>query len=196
MMKNNSKIFGLAAGAFCLASVLSSCWHSNQDPGYEYAPNMYDAIAYNPDQKNPTFKDGKSAQKPVEGTLPVGWERYHYANTMEGYEAASAELKNPIAKSDSVLAEGKNLYLNMCGHCHGDQGHGDGSIVKLGKFPPPPSYATGTSSRGGGMKDLTDGKIYHTIVYGLNLMGSHASQLSPEERWKIVMYVHELQQAQ
>jgi hypothetical protein len=25
------------------------------------------------------------------------------------------------------------------------------------------------------------------------LMGSHASQLSPDERWKVVMYVHELQ---
>jgi len=27
-------------------------------------------------------------------------------------------------------------------------------------------------------------------------MGSYASQLSPEERWKVVMYVHELQNAQ
>ncbi|RZL99726.1 MAG: cytochrome c, partial [Pedobacter sp.] len=59
-----------------------------------------------------------------------------------------------------------------------------------------PSYSTGNSSRGGAMKDLTDGQIYHTIQYGLNLMGSYASQLSPEERWKVVMYVHELQKAQ
>ena len=43
------------------------------------------------------------------------------------------------------------------------------------------------------MKDLNDGKIYHTITYGLNLMGPHASQLLPEERWKVVMWVHELQ---
>jgi hypothetical protein len=27
----------------------------------------------------------------------------------------------------------------------------------------------------------------------LNTMGSHASQLNPEERWKVVMYVQELQ---
>ena len=43
------------------------------------------------------------------------------------------------------------------------------------------------------MKDLTDGKIYHTITYGVNLMGSHASQLNPTERWKVVQYIHELQ---
>ena len=46
------------------------------------------------------------------------------------------------------------------------------------------------------MKDLTDGKIYHTITHGVNLMGPHKSQLSPEQRWKIVMYVHELQKLQ
>jgi len=27
-------------------------------------------------------------------------------------------------------------------------------------------------------------------------MGSHASQISPAERWKIVLYVHELQKLQ
>ena len=46
------------------------------------------------------------------------------------------------------------------------------------------------------MKDLTDGKIFHTITYGVNLMGAHASQISPAERWKIVLYVHELQKLQ
>jgi len=43
------------------------------------------------------------------------------------------------------------------------------------------------------MRDLTDGKIYHTITYGINLMGAHASQINPEDRWKIVMYVRQLQ---
>jgi mono/diheme cytochrome c family protein len=84
----------------------------------------------------------------------------------------------------------------MCSQCHGLEGKGDGSIVNLGKFPAPPSYSTGNSSRGGSMKDLTDGKIYHTITHGVNLMGPHKSQLSPEQRWKVVMYVHELQKLQ
>ena len=65
--------------------------------------------------------------------------------------------------------------------------------MAIGKFPPPPSYSAGNSSRGGLVKDLSDGKIFHTITYGVNLMGPHASQLNPEERWKITMYVHQLQ---
>jgi Cytochrome C oxidase, cbb3-type, subunit III len=80
-------------------------------------------------------------------------------------------------------------------HCHGETGNGDGQLIGTGKFPPPPSYSSGVSSRGGNMRDLTDGKIYHTITYGINLMGPHASQVNPAERWKITMYVHELAKA-
>ena len=61
-----------------------------------------------------------------------------------------------------------------------------------------PAYygADANSSRGGLMKDMQAGKIYHSIMYGLNAMGSHASQLSPDERWKVVMYVQQLQKTQ
>jgi mono/diheme cytochrome c family protein len=157
---------------------------------------MYHPIAYNPDQKNEQFKNGQTAQTPVAGTVPVGFTKFAYENNIDGYTKASAELVNPFANDTTLLAEGQKLYTNFCSHCHGAQGKGDGSIVAAGKFPPPPSYSTGTSSRGGAMKDLTDGKIYHTITYGVNLMGPHASQITPEERWKIVLYVHQLQNVQ
>jgi mono/diheme cytochrome c family protein len=197
MMKNNIRIVSFALAAFVLVGSLSSCYHSKTNPGYEYAPNMYHPIAYNPDQPNTQFKNGQTAQLPVAGTEPIGFHKFAYENTMDGYNKASAELVNPFA-GDTVLAntQGKTLYLNFCSHCHGALGKADGAIVLAAKFPPPPSYSTGTSSRGGAMKDLTDGKIYHTITYGLNLMGPHASQITPEERWKIVLYVHQLQNVQ
>jgi len=177
-------------------TVISSC-SNKRSTGLEYARNMYDPIGYNPDQPNKNFKDGKTAQDPPAGTMPVGFDKYDiYPNSIDGYQAASAGLTNPLPVRITTLEEGKTLYLNMCSHCHGMEGKGDGSIVKLDKFPAPPSYSTGNSSRGGASKDLTDGKIYHTITHGVNLMGPHKSQLSPEQRWKIVMYVHELQKLQ
>lgn len=178
------------------ASVITSC-SNNRSTGIEYARNMYDPIAYNPDQPNKNFKDGKTAQTPPAGTSPVGFDKMEeYPNTPEGYQAASAGLSNPLPVTIQTLEQGKTLYLNMCSHCHGNEGKGDGSIVKMDKFPAPPSYSTGNSSRGGSMKDLTDGKIYHTITNGVNLMGPHKYQLTPQQRWKIVMYVHELQKLQ
>ena len=31
--------------------------------------------------------------------------------------------------------------------------------------------------------------MFHTITYGKGLMGAHASQLTQEERWLLVMYI-------
>lgn len=194
---NKLRILSLTFFAAASVAFISSCG-DNKSPGWEYARNMYDPIAYNPDQPNENFANKQSAQLPPAGTTPVGYDRVveEYPNTIEGYNAASAGLKNPVPVTPVTLGEGRALYRNMCSHCHGSTGNGDGSIIKLEKFPPPPSYSTGNSSRGGAMKDLTDGKIFHTITYGVNLMGPHRTQLSPTERWKIVMYVHELQKAQ
>jgi mono/diheme cytochrome c family protein len=193
---NKTNILGLTFIVIAVAAMLSSC-HDKRSRGLEYAPNMYYPIAYNPDQKNKNFADGKTAQLPPVGTTPIGFTRFdEFPNTLEGYLAASETVTNPIPVTNKNLAEGQQLYIAMCGPCHGIKGQGNGKIVELGKYPAPPSYSSGNSSRGGAMKDLTDGKIYHTLQYGLNLMGSYASQLSPEERWKVTMYVHKLQKGQ
>lgn len=196
LVMNKLLIICTAFLTVAVASVITSC-SNNRSTGLEFARNMYDPIAYNPDQANKNFKDGKTAQDPPAGTVPVGFDKIdNFPNSPEGYQAAGAGLTNPLPVSIPTLEEGKTLYLNMCSHCHGLEGKGDGSIVTQGKFPAPPSYSAGTSSRGGAMKDLTDGKIYHAITYGVNLMGSHKSQITPQQRWKIVMYVHELQKLQ
>ena len=194
---NKLRILSLTFLTAASAALISSCG-DNKSPGWEYARNMYDPIAYNYDQPNKNFSNGQTAQLPPDGTIPVGYDKVvdEYPNTMDGYNAASANLKNPLPVTAANLNEGRVLFRNMCDHCHGETGNGDGSIIKLEKFPPPPSFSTGNSSRGGAMSALTDGKIFHTITYGLNLMGPHRTQLSPTERWKIVMYVHELQKAQ
>lgn len=167
--------------------MLSSClWGDKSEPGWQYAPQMYESVAYNPDQANPNFKDGKTAQTPPAGTVSTNFEPFAYANTLEDYERAGRELKNPIPTTEASLAEGKQLYLNMCSHCHGDEGKADGAIVAAGKYPVP-TYQSPN------LKNLPEGKIFFSIHYGKNLMGSHASQLTKEERWKIVQYVQTLQ---
>jgi len=189
---NKFRVLGLAVITIAASILVTSC-KDKRSTGWEYAPNMYEHIAFDPDQKNPNFKDGKTAQVPPAGTIPVGFVKFDYPNTKDGYEQASAEVKNALAITDQNMADGKILFEHFCSPCHGMTGQGDGTVVTIGKFPPPPSYSKGQSSRGGAMKDLTDGKIYHTITYGNNAMGSYASQLAPDERWKVVMYVHHLQ---
>ncbi len=210
MLAMNKKNFlGTVCAAVAFAAVVSSCGDkTTRSTGLEFSRNMYDPIAYNPDQPNENFENKITAQTPPKGTNPIGFDRFEYENSLEGYELAGREVKNPLVANAENLEKGKALFATYCAVCHGPEGHGDGTITKdrdytnekgtrkLENFPPPPSYAktdAANSSRGGMMSDLTDGKIYHTIYYGHNSMGSHASQLSPEERWEVVMYVHELQ---
>jgi len=188
---NKIKILSIAVVAIAATVVITSC-KDKRSTGWEYAPNMYEHIAYDPDQANSNFKDGKTAQVPPTGTIPLGWTTFDYPNTLEGYEAAGAEVKSPLPQTPKNFAQGEILFMHFCSPCHGVTGQGDGLVVQHG-FPPPPSYSKGQSSRGGAMKDLTDGKIYHTITYGKGAMGSYASQLDPTERWKVIMYVHHLQ---
>lgn len=206
---NRKNFLGALSAAVAIATVVAACGdRTTRSTGWEFSRNMYDPIGYNPDQPNNNFKDGKTAQTPPAGTTPVGFERFEYANTPEDYQRAGVELLNPLQRTEQNLAQGEALYQVYCAVCHGAEGHGDGPITQdrelvssteqrmLENFPPPPSYAASdgaSSSRGGAMSELSDGKIYHTITYGLNLMGPHASQMSPEERWKVVMYVRELQ---
>src|SRR5262249_1477649 len=82
--------------------------------------------------------------------------------------------------------EGKRLYENYCIHCHGEKGGGDG-LVTQHNGPKPPAYYSDQ------LKDLPEGKAFHTTEYGKNMMGSHASQLLASQRWKIIMYVQTLQ---
>jgi mono/diheme cytochrome c family protein len=169
--------------------LFSSC--GKKDPnsaGVEFMPDMYRSPSLETYSQNNFFADSMSARRPVPGTIPVsGYIPYPYPNDTAGYSAAGKFLKNPIPLTPEILADGEKLFKTFCIHCHGAEGKGDGTIVANGKFPgAPPSYS-------GPLKNLPEGKIFHTLMYGKGLMGSHASQLSQEERWKLVHYVQKLQ---
>lgn len=194
-LKYNISLVG--AALVCITMLMSSCTKDPNSPGVEYMPDMYRSPSYETYSTNPVFKDSMTAQLPVAGTITRGeWPAsasiinalpYAYENTAEEYETAGAELMNPIEKSDEVIAEGKVIFEKMCMHCHGKEGKGDGQLIQTEKFPPPPSYS------GPQLKELPVGKMFHTITYGKGLMGSHASQLTKEERWKVIHYIQELQ---
>ena len=199
-MKNKTKLKVFGAGIITM--LLFSCAEpsrpyseemTHNEPGIQFMDDMYPSRAYETYGENSKFNNNMASREPVKGTIPRGFIPYPYPNTPEGYAMAGDSLQNPIALSDDVLAQGEDLYTKFCVHCHGETGNGDGSIIANGKFPPPPSYSTGASSGGGDMKDLPAGKMFHTITYGKNLMGSHASQLTKAERWKIIHFIQTLQ---
>ena len=165
-----------------IAIFVSSC-HNTSKPNYQYMPNMYEAVSYETYAESNAFKNGKEGQLPVAGTVNRGFEVYDYPNTTAGLEAARAGLKSPLDSTSVDMEKAKALYEIYCAICHGTAGDGKGKLVKQEKFLGVPSYKD---------RVITEGSIFHVVTYGLNAMGSHANQLSANERWMVAAYVMKL----
>lgn len=164
---------------------LSSCNNVMRKPNVRYMANtdMYTSVGYETYAKNPNFKNGLEAQLPVTGTIFRGEVPYEIPDTNEGYLLAKETLKSPLETNDENLAKGKALFTINCAVCHGDKGDGQGVLMQRDKVLGIPNYKD---------REITEGSIYHVIMYGRNMMGSHASQLKDNERWEIVQYVQKL----
>lgn len=191
-MNMNHKSIKLAVAGVALILLganLSSCGVRDENtPGVEFMPDMYRSPSVENYGTHVLEGDTlQSAMLPVKGTIARGYMPYTYENSTAGYEAAGANLKSPLDMSLRAKheAEGEQIYGKFCIHCHGATGAGDGKVGL--KLPgPPPAYD-------GALKDLPEGKIFHSISYGKNSMGAHNNLLSTEERWKLVCYVQKLQ---
>ena len=161
---------------------ITSCFDPSK-PNYQYFPNMYESVGYKTYQESDAFPNGIQAQLPVEGSVPRGWQPYEYEDSNEGYESAKLNLKSPLIQNDENLKNGKKMYDIYCSVCHGSKGDGQGILMEREKFLGIPSYAD---------RDITEGSIYHVLMHGINLMGSHAGQVNDEERWQIAQYVLKL----
>ena len=162
--------------------LMTSCFDSSK-PNYQYFPNMYESVGYGTYDESDAFPNGIEAQLPVEGSVPRGWQPYEFEDSNEGYELAKVNLTSPLLNNQDNLTNGKKMYQIYCSVCHGSKGDGNGILMEREKFLGIPSYAD---------RDITEGSIYHVLMYGINLMGSHAGQVNDEERWQISQYVLKL----
>ncbi|MBI3186219.1 MAG: cytochrome c [Myxococcales bacterium] len=165
----------------------AGCERDPTQPRHEFLPEMVDSVAYDSFAPNPVTRDGKTLLAPAKGTIPRGHQPLHYGKGKEEAERAGRELENPLPAGEKALARGAEAYGVFCFPCHGKAGQGDGPVA--GKFPTPPSLSAERA------KALPDGQLFHIISRGQGVMPPHASQVSPEDRWRIVHHLRELQKA-
>jgi mono/diheme cytochrome c family protein len=177
-MKSLYKIVAVVGLSF----MATSCFDKAK-PNYQFFPNMYEAVSYETYSEHNVFKGGVEAQVPAKGSIKRGFVPYEIPNTPEGYALAKATLKSPLDPTTINQDKAKDLYTVYCAICHGEKGDGKGNLVVKEKFLGVPNYKD---------REITEGSIFHVITYGLNSMGSHANQLSQEERWMVADYVLKL----
>jgi mono/diheme cytochrome c family protein len=170
-------------------ALLASCDRNRNHPGWDYFPDMFYSEAYETYTPNPNFEDGKTLREPVEGTVSREANPFLYTIDEEERERAGEELTNPFAANSENIERGKEVYDAFCANCHGDKGDGQGYLYTSGRYIALPRTLVGDTGL-----ELKDGAIYHTITLGYGSMGSHASQIRPDDRWKVILYVNEVLQ--
>ncbi|WP_185871700.1 c-type cytochrome [Blattabacterium cuenoti] len=176
---------------------LESCWFDKTKPNVVYMPDMYYSEAYEPYSDPysnyrkekvigiPFFLKGKTSSLfPVKGTVSRNDLFYKVdINKIKGFNHYKNIIQNPIKhleKKEISIKKGKKLYQINCSICHGENGDGEGELVKNEKIFGIPNYKD---------RDLSLGSIYYVITYGKNNMNSYASQLNEVDRWRVSEYV-------
>ncbi|WP_234462400.1 c-type cytochrome [Adhaeribacter terrigena] len=164
----------------------------SNDPGTEYAPQMYNSIPYESlkqEEANKYNPGGLNMRVPARNTIARGKMAFvdHTADS-SNMDVMGAGLVNPIRPNETVLEEGKILYNRMCSACHGEGGAGDGLVA--------PKFKGVANLTSGAIKAKPIGHIYQVITKGKGRMMPHNTQVNPEERWKIAMYVKQVIQGE
>lgn len=177
------------------AVVLISC-DSKRQPGKIYMPDMTYSRAYETyalrDSTIFTLDAAEAGHKiyyngqSVNGSMKRGeLAPYTVPNDSNGLLNLSSLVKNPLAPLTTAdSAEAARLYNINCGICHGAKAEANGPVA----------------AKIGGVKSIialsptySDGRLFFVMAYGQNNMGSYASQLSREQRWRIVQYIRTLE---
>ncbi len=194
---------------------MAACGPGEDDPGLEYAPQMYHSVPYEPlsqitdneagewlssreDDRGEFYNTIPGRQQnemlPPENTVPRNRVNLlplrieaDSAGSTANLELASRTLKSPYSADDEAITEeGRVLYSTYCYPCHGASGKGDGPVGQV--------YKGVANLAAGQVAQATEGHVFHVITHGKGRMFPHGSQIAPEDRWKIVRYVQTLQQ--
>jgi mono/diheme cytochrome c family protein len=185
------KIFNIFALLIILAGILSSCEYNRRTTGWEYGQDMIHSKAYETYSPNPNYKNGRTMQTSVEGTIPREMIPYAFQKNDTDRLEAARTLINNVELTPENLEKGKENFKIYCSTCHGEKGDGKGLIFVNKKYPFPPASLLSDK-----MKANPEADIYHVITVGFGIMPGHGSMIRPEDRWKIAMYVKNVLQKQ
>ncbi len=171
------------------ALMVTSCGKDyRRNPGRAYAPDMTYSQAFDFYNKTDRIEaaGGTFNKMPVKNT--IAREQALPTHLGENDTTAAYALTSPYQLYAKDLEQGKRLYLIQCGICHGEKLDGQGPLYTSEKYIAAPANLIGPN-----YINFSQGKIYHAIMFGKNMMGSYASQLDPKQRWQVIAYIKSVQ---
>ncbi len=85
------------------------------------------------------------------------------------------------------------MYNIFCGICHGESGNGLGYLADPDANPQSKYPVVPANFLNDEFLAASNGRYYHAIMYGKNVMGAYKDKMSYEERWQVIHYIRALQ---
>ncbi|MFG0316141.1 MAG: quinol:electron acceptor oxidoreductase subunit ActD [Planctomycetota bacterium JB042] len=200
---------GIAAAALTfipLAVVAKARFSKSNEPPLHVVWDMDWQLKKQEQDASVFFADGRASRPQVAGTvargdyIPPEQMSFHTGVDLDGAEVTAF----PIPVNAETMARGKERLEIYCAPCHGLDGQGDGMVALRAKtlqsdlttpdssgWVPPLSFV----DPNGAIMTQTIGKIFQTITNGARTMPAYGSQIPPEDRWAIILYMRALQKA-
>jgi len=152
--------------------------------------DMHDQPRFKPLAQSDFYADLRSSRAPVEGTVARGDLRedsYFYTGKIGANPGDYMPADVPV--NEETLERGRERFNIYCAPCHSRVGDGNGMLPQRG-YRHPPSYH---SDR---LRKAPLGYFFDVITNGFGAMPDYASQIPPDDRWRIVAYIRALQLSQ
>lgn len=180
---------------------------TSEEPPLSWFTDMDFQPKFKSQTESSLFADGRAMRPPVTGTVARG-ELQQDDRLYRGVEpeAPRAFALNetgspepnwaetiPLPVTGELMRRGRQRYNVVCATCHGRAGDGDGPVsvralaLEQGTWVPP------TSIHADHVRKQPAGKLFSTITNGVRKMPGYGDQISPEDRWAIVLYLRALQ---
>ncbi len=195
----------LAIASITLALALGPRGEKFSSPPFMLFPDMDNQYKVKAQKPSEFFENGQGAQKPVEGTVPMGYaapvgdsvesSRLDFSRGSDYYNTGlfgdfyGKGFPEEIKMDEAFLARGKERYQITCSPCHGNSGNGGGVVSKYWAIPPTANLIDPR------VQAMPEGQIFWTITHGKGLMGPYNGVLSVSDRWAITAYLRGLQAA-
>jgi mono/diheme cytochrome c family protein len=190
-------VLGMAALALVPFGLFAAAREAHPTkPQFHIVPNMDFQTYYKPQRANEFFADGRAEREPVEGTVAVGNLRddeHLYEGKAQGTWALA--LPPGVPANEATMVRGEERFGIHCAPCHGVDGSGDGIVHRRAFALKEGTWVVPTNLADPKVVAQPVGQLFNTISHGIRNMPGYALQITPEDRWAILLYVRALQKS-
>ncbi len=183
-------------------------------PEIEIFPDMVRQPKVRAQAESNFFADQRGSRKPVDGTVPIGYDMPMPQDAGSAPDAAGESAMHahlgfsegtdyyntgkmgpnwgtgiPMEMTPALLARGQQRFNINCVICHGELANGDGMTKQYG-------LTTVVTLQDDRIRKMSDGEIFDTITHGKNTMMAYGPRVSVTDRWAIISYLRALQRSQ